>query len=130
MPRRKALVGNGGGNALGNDQGDDLFLAEPDARQFETGLGIVIAVALACILDRGRKKIFHEIYFPRRLAPGNLEFFRQIGKLGIAPGFKFGMEPNVPFKGEFLGHVRILAGCRATLNQTAVLNQLPGVAVA
>ena len=102
----EALVGNGRGNALGNDQGDDLLLAEPDVRQLKTGFAIVITVALVRILDRGRKQVFHEIDFPGRLARGDLEFFGQIGKLGIAPGLELGMEPDVPFKGEFLGHGR------------------------
>jgi hypothetical protein len=72
------------------------------------------------ILDGGRKKILHEIDLPRRLAPGDLEFFSQAGKLGIAPGLEFGMEPDIPFKGKFIGHAGILAGCRSTWNQIAV----------
>lgn len=101
----EGLIGNGGGKAHRQGQGQDVGLTEPAARQLVGVVGVVVAVFAADKFEWGVEPLAHEVDVALGGALGDAEFGDKVGGVGVTGGGDLVVEPEKPLIGKLVGHL-------------------------
>ena len=97
-------VGDGGGQADGEGQGQDIGLADPVAGDLEAVIDVMVAFPVVVVDQRGQEALPHEVDIALGGARGDFKLFDQMPGIRVSPCLDPAMKPEEPFILQSFGH--------------------------